>query len=115
VKKTGKLLIVDDNKELLTALRLCLSPYMEEVDILSSPSQIISRLKSKNYDLVLLDMNFAPGQTTGNEGIYWLGKIKEADPSVGIVLITAFGDVSLAVKTIREGAIDFILKSWDES
>lgn len=115
MKKTGKLLIVDDNRELLSAFKLCLSPYFETVDLMHDPNRLISLLQEKQFDLILLDMNFSPGKTTGNEGIYWLGRIKETDPSVGIVLITAFGDIPLAVKTMREGAIDFILKSWDEA
>lgn len=115
MNKNGRILIIDDNKELLVALKLCLSSYFESIDTLSSPNQVLNQISNISYNLILLDMNFSPGQTTGNEGIYWLKRIKEADPSVGIVLITAFGDVSLVVKTIREGAIDFILKSWDES
>lgn len=115
MKKNGNLLIIDDNRELLTALKLCLSPYFKNIDLLSSPTQVMSKLNMLSYDLILLDMNFSRGQTSGNEGIFWLGRIQEADPLAGVVLITAFGDVSLAVKSVREGAIDFILKSWDES
>ena len=115
MKKSGKILIVDDNRELLSALKLCLLPYFETVDLMQNPNRLLSLLQAKQFDLILLDMNFSPGKTTGNEGIYWLNRIKETDPSVGVVLITAFGDIPLAVKTMREGAIDFILKSWDES
>ncbi|MEE4115866.1 MAG: sigma-54 dependent transcriptional regulator [Marinilabiliaceae bacterium] len=115
MKKTGKLLIVDDNRELLSALKLCLSPYFETIDLIYDPNRLLSILRDRHFDLILLDMNFSPGRTTGNEGIYWLGRIKETDPAVGVVLITAYGDIPLAVRTMREGAIDFILKSWDEN
>lgn len=115
MKKSGKILIIDDNRELLIALRICLAPHFETVDTLYDPNRIQSALENNFYDLVLLDMNFSPGQTTGNEGLYWMTKIRETDPGIGIVFITAYGDVSLAVKSVREGATDFILKSWDES
>jgi two-component system, NtrC family, response regulator HydG len=113
--KTGKILIIDDNRELLIALRICLEPHFQVVDTLYDPNRIRNTLQKNYYDLVLLDMNFSPGQTTGNEGLYWLRKIKEHDPNTGVVFITAYGDVALAVRSVREGAIDFILKSWDES
>jgi len=115
VKTKGKILIVDDNRELLSALKLCLSPYFESIDLLHDPNRLISLLHENSDDLILLDMNFSPGKTTGNEGMYWLNRIRETDPSASVVLITAYGDVSLAVKSMREGAVDFILKSWDES
>ncbi len=115
MKNKARILIVDDNRELLAALRLCLTPYFDSIELLHDPNRLLSLLKDKSFDLVLLDMNFSPGKTTGNEGIYWLSRIREIDPSTGVVLITAYGDISLAVRSVREGAIDFILKSWDES
>ncbi|TFH39343.1 MAG: sigma-54-dependent Fis family transcriptional regulator [Bacteroidia bacterium] len=115
MEKKGSLLIIDDNRELLSALDICLSPYFDTIDLLYNPEQLSYLLQKKKFDLILLDMNFSPGQTSGNEGIFWMNSIREANPDTGIVLITAFGDVSLAVKSMREGAIDFILKSWDES
>ena len=114
MKNGGKILIIDDNRELLIALRICLSPHFQVVDTLHDPNRVQSVLEKNSYDLVLLDMNFSPGQTTGNEGFYWMKRIKEIDNSIGIVFITAYGDVSLAVRSVREGATDFILKSWDE-
>ncbi len=113
--KNGKVLIVDDNRELLSALKICLAPYFYAIDLLHDPNRIPEYMSQAVYDLILLDMNFSRGQTTGNEGIFWMNRIREISPYSGIVLITAYGDVSLAVKAMREGAVDFILKSWDES
>lgn len=115
MKNTGKILVIDDNRELLIALRICLASHFQVVDTLDDPNRIQNTLEKTYYDLVLLDMNFSPGQTTGNEGMYWMKRIKEYDKGIGVVFITAYGDLSLAVKSVREGAIDFILKSWDES
>lgn len=113
--KKGKILIIDDNRDLLSALKICLSPYFNKIDLLNNPNRVTDYINKNIYDLILLDMNFSHGQTSGNEGIFWMNKIREINPWSGIVLITAYGDVSLAVKAMREGAIDFILKSWDES
>jgi DNA-binding NtrC family response regulator len=113
-KKEGSVLIVDDNKELLHALSLFLSPYFREIRTIQSPNFIPELLESEAFDLILLDMNFTAGETTGNEGIYWMQRILENDASASVVFITAFGDIELAVRAIREGATDFIEKSWDE-
>lgn len=110
--KKGKILIVDDNKNILNALEILLSPVFDELTLLSKPDQIISELR-KEYNLVILDMNFAPGTNTGNEGLYWLGRIKEYDPDVSVVMITAFGDVDTAVRALKAGASDFVVKPWD--
>jgi DNA-binding NtrC family response regulator len=112
--KTGNILIVDDNEEFLIALKLMLGPYFESVVTVNNPDLILSHIQKKNYDVILLDMNFRAGINTGNEGLYWLNKIKETDPDATIVFITAYGDVQLAVKSVKEGAADFIQKSWDE-
>ena len=111
----GKILIVDDNEELLLALRMFLSQHFPTIEILRNPSQIPAKLESEGFDLILLDMNFSPGQTSGNEGIYWMNRILEQDPEAGIVFITAYGDVELAVRAMHEGALDFIEKSWNDS
>ncbi len=105
---------MDDNEELLVALSLYLSPHFNEIKTLNSPNQIPEYLDRENFDLILLDMNFKAGNTTGNEGIYWMNRILERDPAAGVVFITAFGDIELAVKAMKEGATDFIEKSWDE-
>ena len=112
--KSGSILIVDDNEEFLFALKLMLSPHFKEVITETRPERIVSRIQKKSFDLILLDMNFKAGINTGNEGLFWLSKIKEVDPDATIVFITAYGDVQLAVKSVKEGAADFIQKSWDE-
>ncbi|MBN1222128.1 MAG: sigma-54-dependent Fis family transcriptional regulator [Candidatus Aminicenantes bacterium] len=111
-KKKGKILIVDDDEDILQAARLFLKQYAAEVHTEKSPNSLPTLLKNETYDVVFLDMNFATGATNGTEGFYWLDKILEADPSAIVVLITAFGDVGMAVKAIKEGATDFILKPW---
>src|ERR1035437_3883782 len=111
--KQGKLLIADDNKKILTALNLFLQFEFEEVQIISNPNRLISELRSTNYDVVLLDMNFTAGVNIGNEGLFWLKEIKSQFPEVEVVMFTAYGDVELAVKALKEGASDFVLKPWE--
>lgn len=113
-RKKGKILIVDDNEELLFALSLILSPHFSEIITKKNPNLIPSLIQENNFDVILLDMNFSAGIKTGNEGIFWMNKILEQDSLATIVLITAFGDVELAVKSLKEGATDFIQKSWDQ-
>ncbi|RLD73000.1 MAG: sigma-54-dependent Fis family transcriptional regulator [Bacteroidetes bacterium] len=113
-RKEGSILIVDDNSDLLIALRLILSRTFTTIDILKNPNLILSTLEKQAYDIILLDMNFKAGQNTGNEGIFWMNKILEKDPEATVVFITAYGDVELAIKSMKEGAVDFIMKSWDE-
>ncbi|MCX6260362.1 MAG: sigma-54 dependent transcriptional regulator [Bacteroidia bacterium] len=109
----GNILVVDDNKSILSALEILLSPEFKEVTLLSNPSQIPSELRKKDYNLVILDMNFSAGINTGNEGIYWLERIRENNPDISVVMITAYGDISTAVKALKAGASDFVLKPWD--
>lgn len=111
----GKILIVDDNKSILSALDIMLSPVYESVTCLSNPNLILSELQQIDYNLVLLDMNFNAGVQTGNEGIYWLERIREINPDISVVMMTAFGDVELAVKALKRGAVDFILKPWENA
>jgi len=113
-RKEGSILIVDDNNDLLIALRLILSRTFTTIDTLKNPNLILSTLEKQAYDIILLDMNFKAGQNTGNEGIFWMNKILEKDPDATVVFITAYGDVELAIKSMKEGAVDFIMKSWDE-
>jgi DNA-binding NtrC family response regulator len=110
---TGKILIVDDQKSVLVALQLLLQDEFDEVITLSNPNGLIHTLETQSIDVVVLDMNFSAGVNTGNEGIYWLNKIVEHDPKLSIILLTAYGDVELAVKAIKMGAVDFVLKPWD--
>ncbi|MFO7656944.1 MAG: sigma-54 dependent transcriptional regulator [Bacteroidales bacterium] len=111
--KTSNLLIVDDNQSVLSSLELFLKRHFNKVITLKSPNQIPFALTTDDIDAVLLDMNFTAGINTGNEGIFWLRKILKQDPSIVVVMITAYGDVELAVKAIKEGATDFIMKPWD--
>ncbi len=111
--KTGKILIVDDNEDLLKAARIFLKRNFKQVDIEKTPDSIPTLLKNENYDVILLDMNFTKDVSSGHEGFLWLEKILEIDPSAVVILITAYGDVQMAVKAIKEGAMDFILKPWE--
>jgi DNA-binding NtrC family response regulator len=109
----GDILVVDDNKSILSALDILLTPEYGELTLISNPNQIPNELRKKDYNLVILDMNFKAGVNTGNEGIYWLERIKETDPEISVVFITAYGDIETAVKALKAGASDFILKPWD--
>jgi two-component system response regulator HydG len=110
--KTGKILIVDDDEDVLFSARLLLKQHYSIVQIEKNPAQIPSILKNEHYDLVLLDMNFSGNATSGGEGFNWLKKILEIDPTSVVILITAFGTIEMAVKAIKEGATDFVLKPW---
>jgi DNA-binding NtrC family response regulator len=111
----GKILILDDNRSVLTALEMLLQPEFDGVFTLRNPNSLITTIHQHQVDVVLLDMNFKAGINTGNEGIYWLHQIQKHDPTIGVVMITAYGDIALAVKAVKEGAFDFILKPWDNS
>jgi len=113
--KKGNLLVVDDNKNVLTALRILLENYFETVTLLTSPKQLQSTIRELNPDIVLLDMNFSAGINTGNEGLYWLSEIKKQDADLPVVLFTAYADIDLAVKALKQGANDFVVKPWDNA
>jgi len=113
-KKEGSILIVDDNEELLIAYEIFLSPHFESIKTLGNPNSLPSALQGSDFDVILLDMNFSAGINTGNEGFFWMNRILELDPDASIILITAYGDVEQAIRAIREGASDFVLKSWDK-
>lgn len=108
----GKILIVDDNEDLLFAAKMLLKKYAKEVTIEKDPRRIPFLVNNNNYDVILLDMNFTEDTTSGKEGFHWLKQIKEIDPKAVVILITAFGDVEMAVQALKEGATDFILKPW---
>ncbi len=112
VSKSRKLLIIDDDEDVLYSARLLLKRHYSIVRIEKDPSQIPSILKDEHYDVVLLDMNFSGDATSGTEGFSWLKKILEIDPSAVVILITAYGNIEMAVKAIKEGATDFVLKPW---
>jgi DNA-binding NtrC family response regulator len=111
--KEGRLLIVDDNKSVLNALRIFLKFEFLEVITLSSPNTLMHEIETRDIDVVLLDMNFNAGESSGNEGMYWLREIKKLRKDIEVVMFTAYGDVETAVKATHEGAADFILKPWE--
>jgi DNA-binding NtrC family response regulator len=111
--KQGKVLIVDDNVQILDSLKILLKNEYEEIETIKNPNLIPEKIQSDNYDIILLDMNFAAGINTGNEGIFWLREILKRDADAIVILITAYGDINLAVQSIKEGATDFITKPWD--
>ena len=113
--KKGNIIVVDDNKNVLTALRILLENYFENVTLLSSPKQLLLNIQEFNPDIVLLDMNFSAGINTGNEGLYWLSEIKKQDADLPVVLFTAYADIDLAVKALKQGATDFVVKPWDNA
>jgi two-component system response regulator HydG len=110
--KSGKILIIDDDEDILQAARLLLKRHVASIHTEKSPEAVPSLLKNDSYDVILLDMNFARGATSGREGFDWLNKILHIDPAAVVILITAFGDVGMAVRAIKEGATDFVLKPW---
>ena len=114
-KTKGKILIIDDNEEILLALKLSLQSQFDEIITEKNPANIISKIKVDSYDVIILDMNFEVGRSTGNEGIYWLTRIIKEDPETSVILITAYADIELAVKGIQLGAADFIEKPWDDT
>ncbi len=111
--ESSKILIVDDNKSALSALRMLLQYEFDTIVTIANPNQITTELRKMEFDIVLLDMNFSAGINTGNEGLFWLSEIKKTVPVTEVVMITAYGDVELAVKALKLGAADFILKPWE--
>jgi len=110
--KKETILVLDDDVDVLTAVRLLLKTEVKEVVIEKHPENLPSLLSKHSFDLVLLDMNFHASINTGNEGIYWLKRIKEIKPEIAVIMITAYGDIDLAVRSLKEGAADFIVKPW---
>ncbi len=110
--KNANILVIDDDVDVLTAVKLLLKTEAREVVTEKNPENIRSLLSGKSYDLILLDMNFTSIINTGNEGIFWLKKIREWAPATSVIMITAYGDIDLAVRSLKEGATDFIVKPW---
>lgn len=110
--KKYTILAVDDDPDVLTAVRLLLKPEVTEIITEKNPENLPSLLQKLNPDLLLLDMNFKASINTGNEGIYWLKKVKELKPDIAVIMITAYGDIDLAVRSLKEGASDFVVKPW---
>jgi DNA-binding NtrC family response regulator len=111
-KKSGKVLLIDDDEDILQAARLFLKQHVALVHSEKNPENIPVLLKNEAYDVIFLDMNFSQGATDGREGFSWLSRILELDPASVVILITAYGDIELAVRGIKEGATDFVLKPW---
>ncbi len=110
--KNSRILVIDDDTDVLTAVRLLLKTEVKEVVTEKNPENIRHLLSKTEFDLILLDMNFNSTIHTGNEGIYWLKKIKEFSNSPAVVMITAYGDIDLAIRSLKEGASDFMIKPW---
>ena len=113
--RSGRILIVDDKRDVLTALRLLLKNHVGEVHTARNPGVIPTLLEEHTYDMVLLDMNFTQDASSGREGFVWLSRILTIDPQAVVVMITAYGDVGKAVRAMKEGAADFIVKPWDDA
>ena len=111
-EKYGAVLVVDDNEDVLVAARIFLKQYVETVHTESDPERITELLGRRHFDVVLLDMNFTRDVTSGEEGFYWLHRIQEIDPAAIVIFITAYADVDMAVRAMKEGAVDFIVKPW---
>lgn len=111
-KKNYRLLLMEDDKDVLRTLELVLGHYYESVSTEQHISNLADRLANDTFDLVLLDMNFRPGKQSGKEGLFWLKQIKEQAPDTAVILITAYGDIDLAVEAMKQGASDFLLKPW---
>ncbi|MGN8069992.1 sigma-54-dependent transcriptional regulator [Mucilaginibacter sp. 22184] len=112
ILKKATILIVDDDPDVLTAVKLLLKTEAQEVITEKNPENLNWLLQRNEVDLVLLDMNFNSAINTGNEGLYWLRKVKDRKPNVCVIMITAYGDIDLAVRSLKEGANDFIVKPW---
>ena len=113
IKKQGTILIVDDNRNILTTVRMLLEPIFDGIITIANPNSIPAKLREEHPDVVLLDMNFSSGINSGNEGLYWLKEIKSLSPKTEVVLFTAYADIQLAVTGIKEGAADFIVKPFE--
>ncbi len=110
--KHACILIIDDDTDVLTAVRLLLKPVVKEVITEKNPENIRAILARNTFDLILLDMNFNSSINTGNEGLFWLKKIREFKSDAAVIMITAYGDIDLAVRSLKEGAADFMVKPW---
>ena len=110
--RLAALLIVDDDPDVVQAAELALDGLVDRVDVADSPAELAARLAAGRYECALLDMNFSPGSRGGGEGLAALAAMQAADPTLGVVLVTAYGGVSIAVEGMKAGAKDFLLKPW---
>ena len=112
-KQKGKILVVDDNAGIRGALKILLPMHFTEVELISTPKELVSKVQEFKPQVLLLDMNFHTDINTGNEGLYWLSEVKQKFPAVEVVLFTAYADIQLAVEVMKRGAFDFVVKPWD--
>ena len=112
VLKNARILVVDDDADVLNALRLLLKPLVKEVVTEKNPNNINSLIERTDFDIIILDMNFSGLVNTGNEGIFWLNKIRKLKPEISVILMTAYADIDLAIRGLKEGAADFLMKPW---
>ena len=110
--KNANILAIDDDPDVLTAVRLLLKTEAADVVTEKNPENMRSILQKRSFDLILLDMNFNSSINTGNEGLFWLRKVKEFGSAAAVIMITAYGDIDLAVRSLKEGAADFVVKPW---
>lgn len=110
--KNASILVIDDDQDVLTAVRLLLKTEAANVVTEKNPENIRWLLSKQSFDLIMLDMNFNSSINTGNEGLFWLRKIKEFGSDAAVIMITAYGDIDLAVRSLKEGAADFMVKPW---
>ena len=115
MKDYGTILVVDDNPAILTAARICLGGVFGKVIPLASPEGILATMNQERVDVVLLDMNFTLGVNSGQDGLLWLRSIHKRHPDVPVVLVTAYADIKLAVRGLKDGAADFVTKPWDNA
>ena len=114
IRPYNTIVVVDDNPTILTALKICLTAEFERIVTLTSPDTLVSTLSNgEQVDVVLLYMNFSLGVNTGQDGLFWLRTLKKLHPDTSVVLMTAYADVQLAVKGLKNGAADFVTKPWD--
>jgi DNA-binding NtrC family response regulator len=111
--KPGKILIIDDDRDILLTARVVLKKQFGLIRTETDPEMIFQQLENELFDIILLDMNFSAGATSGREGMRWLREIRNRDESAHVIMMTAYGDIDLAVKAMKEGAADFIVKPWD--
>ena len=112
MKEKGRILIVDDDNYVMLSIRILLEQHYEDVRGINNPQQIASALAENHYDVIILDMNFQPGVTSGQAGLDFLQQIKQQSPDTAVVLITAYGEIDLAVEAVKLGAFDFLVKPW---
>lgn len=111
-KAPSNILIVDDDDLVSLSIKLLLEPYFQKVVTSGTPERIPALLRSESIDVLLLDMNFRPGEASGSEGLFWLRKVLHESPDVQVILMKAYADIQVAIDALKDGALDFIVKPW---